>query len=97
MWVWDLYKALRSGAAGVKPLKVESRGSAFGFGGSTAVYEEDKDASDAAASPSPAPRTGARWFDSLRLPLGRRRLMGKSNARQLQVQKYPCARPKVTF
>jgi len=100
MWIWDLYKAMRSGAAGIKPLKVVARTPSLNpFNRGAAVIEEDGPGpapAPAPAAPTPAPTAarGNRWFETLRLPFGRRL---QAETRVMQAQQYPCSRSKVTF
>jgi hypothetical protein len=95
LWIYDLYKAMRSGAAGIQPLKVVSRPPGFNWGGNN-----NEDASSPAPAPAPASANapaGGRWFEALRFPFGRRLQGQQEQARLLQAQRYPCARSKVTF
>jgi hypothetical protein len=97
MWIWDLFKAMRSGAAGIKPMKVVSRAPGFNFGGN-----RDDDAPAPASGNANAGQQqaqgGGRLFEALRFPFGHRRLQGASGVqRVLQAQRYPCARSSVTF
>jgi hypothetical protein len=98
LWIYDLYKAMRSGAAGIQPLKVVSRPPGFNWGGNNNAAEDASSPAPAPASANaPAPAAGGRWFEALRFPFGRRLQGQQEQARLLQAQRFPCARSKVTF
>lgn len=104
MWIYDLYQAMRSGAAGIQPVKIVSRAPGFNFGGNNAVVEEGGP-SPAPAPAATTPNAGGRWFEALRFPTFGRRLQSataetataQGPGRMLQAQKYQCVRSKVTF
>lgn len=108
MWIADLYNSMRSGAAGIQPLKVVSRPPTWNWGGNSNAASDDG-GSPAPATASPAGGRSRSWFEALRFPLGRR-LQGDEGQgegqvaagpprflQQREAQKYQCVRAKVTF